>query len=79
MTTFISAILLVVNIASFAVTVLFGIFGIYEQIMGPANAEKLLKRLNIPLNYRQVLIIGFVSLVIMFIVYVLREKLSGKL
>ena len=79
MTTFISAILLVVNIASFAVTVLFGIFGIYDQIMGPANAEKLLKRLNIPLNYRQVLIIGFVSLVIMFIVYVLREKLSGKL
>ena len=44
MTAFINTILLIVNIISFAATVLFAIFGVYEQIMGPADAEKLLKK-----------------------------------
>ena len=79
MTAFFNTILLIVNIISFVVTVLFAIFGIYEQIMGPADAENLLKKLHIPLNYNQTLIIGFVCLAIMFITYILRAKLSGKL
>lgn len=51
MTAFINTILLIVNIISFIATVLFAIFGVYEQIMGPAGAEKLLKKLHIPLSY----------------------------
>ena len=77
MTAFINTILLIVNIISFAVTVLFVIFGVYEQIMGPADAEKLLKELHIPLSYNQALIIGFVCLELMFVSYILIEKLSG--
>ena len=60
-------------------TVLFSIFGIYEQIMGPADAEKLLKKLHIPLTYNQVLIIAFVFLALMIISYILRAKLSGRI
>ncbi len=79
MTAFINTFLLIVNIVSFAVTVLFTIFGLYEQIMGPAGAEKLLQKLHIPLSYNQVLIIGFVAIALMTICYILRAKLSGKL
>ena len=67
MTELIDAILLVVHIVSFIVTVLFAIFGVYEQIMGPADAEKLLKKLRIPLRYKQVLVIGFVCLALTII------------
>lgn len=79
MTAFINTILLIVNIISFAVVILFAIFGIYEQIMGPADAAKLLKKLHIPLCYNQALIIGFVCLTLMIISYILIEKLSGRL
>lgn len=67
MTELVDAILLVVHIISFVVTVLFAIFGVYEQIMGPADAEKLLKKLRIPLRYKQVLVIGFVCLALTII------------
>ena len=79
MTAFINTILLIVNIISFAATVLFAILGLYEQIMGPADVEKLLEKLPIPLSYNQALIIGFVCLVLMTISYILRKKLSGRL
>ena len=78
MTAFINAILLIINAISFGATVLFSIFGIYEQIMGPAGAEKLLKKLQIPLSYNQVLIIGFACIVLMIASYILRAKLSGR-
>lgn len=76
---FINTILLIVNIISFIIIVLFTPFGIYEQIMGPADAKKLLKKLHIPLSYNQAIIIGFVCLTLMIISYILRAKLSGRL
>ena len=79
MKAFINGSLLTVNVVSFLVTILFAIFGIYEQIMGPADAEKMLKRLRIPLSYSQTLIVGFVCLALMFASYILRAKLAGKL
>ena len=79
MTSFINVFLLIINVTSFATTVLFAIFGVYEQIMGPADAEKLLKKLHIPLSYNQALIIGFVCLALMIVSYILRAKLSGRL
>ena len=72
----VSIILLVVNINSLGVVVLFSIFGVFELIFGPADAEKLLERLHIPLNYKQMLIIGFTCLAVMFVTYFLRVKLS---
>ena len=79
MTAFINVILLIVNVISFAATVLFVIFGAYEQIMGPADAEKLLKKLHIPLSYNQALFAGFACLSLMIISYILQAKLSGRL
>ena len=46
MKTFINTVLLVANIISWVVVVLFGAIGIYEQITGPAGVEKLLKKLS---------------------------------
>lgn len=79
MTAFIKVIALIVNIISFVATVLFLIWGLYEEIVGPAGAEKLLKKLHIPLNYNQMLIAGIVSIVLMGGSYILRAKLSGRL
>ncbi len=79
MTSFTNVFLLIINVTSFAATVLFAIFGIYEQIMGPADAEKLLRKLHITLSYNQTLITGFACLVLMIISYILRAKLSGRL
>ena len=79
MIAFINVILIIINVISFIITVLFAIFGIYEQIMGPADAAELLKKMRIPLSYNKTLVIGFVFLVIMLVSYILRAKLSGKL
>ena len=54
---FINIIMQIVSIISYSATALFALFGIYELIMGPADAEKLLKKLHIPLTYNQTLII----------------------
>ena len=78
MTTFVKTVLLIVNIISFVFTMLFAIFGIYEQIMGPANAEKMLKMLHIPLSYNQMLIFGCICIAIMIITYFVRIKLFRK-
>ncbi len=48
MIAFINVILLIVNVISFIASILFAIFGIYEQIMGPAGAEKLLQKYTFP-------------------------------
>lgn len=71
----IKTILLIINVISFALTVVFGIFGIYEQIMGPSDAKKLLNRLKIPLSYNQTLLIGFICVVVMIISYIIRKNL----
>ena len=77
MKTFINTVLLVANIISWVVVVLFGAIGVYEQITGPAGVEKLLKKLNIPLSFNQVFIIGIISIVLLWVTYILRKKLSG--
>jgi len=67
MDVFINILLLIVNIISLAATVFFAIFGVYELIMGPTDAEKLLKKLHIPLSYNQALIIGFICIALTII------------
>ncbi len=61
---FINIIMQIVSIISYSATALFALFGIYELIMGPADAEKLLKKLHIPLTYNQTLIIGFIFVIL---------------
>lgn len=76
---FLKIILNIVFIISFIALGLFLIYGIYEQIMGPAEAEKLLKTLHIPLTYTQTIIVGIIVVVITFATYHLIKHLSGKL
>lgn len=76
---FINIALLIVEIVSFVITILFVIFGIYEQLMGPADAEKILKKLHVPLTYNQVLIIGIICITLMLSAHIFRVKLSGKM
>lgn len=69
----------IVSIISYLATALFALFGIYELIMGPADAEKLLKKLHIPLTYNQTLIIGFIFVILAIAWYIIKAKLTGKL
>ena len=76
---FINIIMQIVSIISYSATALFALFGIYELIMGPADAEKLLKKLHIPLTYKQTLIIGFIFVILAIAWYIIKAKLTGKL
>lgn len=76
---FINIIMQIVSIISYLATALFALFGIYELIMGPADAEKLLKKLHIPLTYNQTLIIGFIFVILAIAGYIIKAKLIGKL
>ena len=58
---------IIINILSFIVLIPFFTFGVYEVIMGPDDAKKMLNKLHIPLSYKQILIIGFISLAVFFI------------
>lgn len=76
---FINIIMQIVSIISYSATALFALFGIYELIMGPADAEKLLEKLHIPLTYNQTLIIGFIFVILAIAWYIIKAKLTGKL
>ena len=76
---FINIIMQIVSIISYSATAIFALFGIYELIMGPADAEKLLKKLHIPLTYNQTLIIGFIFVILAIAWYIIKAKLTGKL
>ena len=73
MKSIIGSVLLVINIISFVCVLIFGIFGIVEYLLGPAETEKWIKKLNIPLSYNQVLFIVFICLAIMIITYIIRK------
>lgn len=73
---FINIIMQIVSIISYLATALFALFGIYELIMGPADAEKLLKKLHIPLTYNQTLIIGFIFVILAIAWYIIKAKLT---
>ncbi len=75
----IAIILRILNIASILVIVPFGIHGVYEWFMGPEDAEKLLKRLHIPLSNNRALAIGLTSIILKGITDMLLEKLAGTL
>ena len=76
MKSFFNTALLITNIISLIITVLFGLFfGIVDDIMGPGAVEKLLEITGIQLNYDQVVLIFVVCEIIMFATYILRRKL----
>ena len=72
---FLKSLLLIINVITFAIMMLFIIFGIYDQIAGPGNAERLLKQMNIPLSYTQVFVIGFIWAVFTLILYKFRKEM----
>ncbi len=57
----------IINILSLIVLIPFFVFGVYEAIIGPDDAKKMLKKIHFPLSYKQILIIGFISLAIFLI------------
>ena len=78
MINFLKTVLYIINIISFCCVIVFAIFGVYEQIMGPAEAERLLKKLNIPLSCNQVFLLAIIFVVIMMGSHFARKKLSGE-
>lgn len=67
-------ILLITNIISFALVLLFGVTGIIYELLGAANYEKMLKKLKIPWSFERIWLFMFVCLIILIITYILRKK-----
>lgn len=75
MKVFINIVLFVVHIVSSVITFLILIFDLLESWREPADIEKMLKKINFPLSYNQIVCVGFICMVLMFITAILREKL----
>ena len=68
-------ILLIINIISFVLVLLFGASGIIYELFGSASYEKTLQALKIPWSFEHILSFMFVCLIILITTYILRKKL----
>ena len=68
------ATLLIINIISFVLVLLFGASGIIYELFGPASYEKILQKLKIPWSFERIWLFMFVCLIILIITYILRKK-----
>lgn len=68
-------ILLIINIISFVLVLLFGASGIIYELFGSASYEKTLQALKIPWNFEHIWSFMFVCLIILITTYILRKKL----
>ncbi len=71
---FLRVILLITNIVSFALVLLFGASGIIYELFGYLNYKKMLQNLKIPWSFEHIWIFMFVCLIILIITYMLRKK-----
>ena len=71
---FITTILLVINIISFVLVLLFGASGIIYELFGPAKYEIILRKLKISWSFEHIWLFMFVCLMILIITYILRKK-----
>lgn len=68
-------ILLIINIISFVLVLLFGASGIIYELFGSASYEKTLQVLKIPWSFEHIWSFMFVCLIILITTYILRKKL----
>lgn len=71
---FLNIFLLIINIISFALVLLFGASGVVYELLGPANYEKILKKLKIPWSFERIWLFMFLCLIILIITYFLRKR-----
>ena len=71
---FLNIFLLIINIISFALVLLFGASGVVYELLGPANYEKILIKLKIPWNFERIWLFMFLCLIILIITYFLRKR-----
>jgi len=64
----IHVVLFIVRIVAFLITGAFALFLIYNEIMGSYKATKLLEQIKFPLNYHQVMIVGFIAILVLAVV-----------
>ena len=69
--------LLIINIVSFALVLLFGVTGIIYELSGPASYEKMLEELKIPWSFERIWLFMFICLIVSIIIYILRKKFFG--
>ena len=70
----ISISLLIINIISFVLVLLFGASGVIYELFGAANYEKMLRKLRIPWSYERLWGFMFVCLIVLMTTYFLRKK-----
>lgn len=72
---FIKYALLVINIVSLVIGLVFVLFFFYCEFFGYINGNNLLKSIHSPLDHNGVFIVGFICAAIMIISYFIRKKL----
>ena len=77
MMNYIRIILKIINTISLVCVLDYGIIGFFDEIFGPGILEKVLECFNIPWSYNQAVVIGYISLSIMIITYLVRRKIFG--
>ena len=73
---YIKLLAVVIDVVSFFIVVMFGIFGLYEQVMGPEDAKKLLKKFKSPLSYNMILRIGFGAIIILISSRIIQMRMA---
>ena len=71
---FIKYVLLVINIISLALGLVFVAFDLYCEFLGYDKGNDLLKSINSPLSYNGIIVAGFVCTAIMILSYFIRKK-----
>ncbi len=66
-----------INIILFLATCIYAVLGIYEQVMGPGDLMKLLRKLRIRLSYTQCLLIGLSCFILFLFTRTLIKELYG--
>lgn len=68
--------LLIVEIVACIFMTIFLIFCVFDEIAGAPATDKILSMMHFPIDYNQITTIGIISVIIVIVCIVLREKLS---
>ena len=73
----------VIHFILFILLAIISVFGVlecilytYREIFGAPNTEKLLEMLHSPLNFNQILDLGFINTAIIIVMFIILDKMS---
>ena len=71
-------VLILVSKVSSMILLIYGVIGIVAELLNPPVFEKLLSKLNIPLNYDELWMIGWINLAVFIITNLVKKYFFGE-